>query len=174
MATYTVTIPCSGCDENDFHLKSTTFSDNFTSSSYVYNNLKTVSDSKTYARMVIDNTASVMSYVFLEFDFSSIPSDATITRIDGKVKVYASGSSTYCSSRQIRWCIGNGETWMNYSQNLSSQSNPVPIELDNLRSNLTWEQLQNVKCRVQYTRTSRTRSRNCGTRPQRPCPNGGM
>ena len=155
MATYTVTIPCSGCDETDFHLSSTTFSENFTSNSYKYDNLKTVASSTTYARILIDSTASVMSYVFLEFDFSSIPSNATITRIDGKVRAYTSGTSTYCSSRQIRWCIGNGETWMNYSQALSTQSNPSAIEIDDLRSNITWEQLQNVKCRVQYTRTSR-------------------
>lgn len=151
MLTFTKKIPCSGIDENDFVLQNTNLSSAITN----YNNLKDEASSSDYARLYVNKTVSTMSYVFLQFDFSSIPADAIIKNIDGKVRLYSSGSGTYCYSRQIRWCLGNGTTWMKYSENFSTSSNPIAIEVEDLRSSITREQLDDVKCRVQYTRTSR-------------------
>ena len=106
----TITIPCSGINENDFHLKTTTLSSNFTSSYYPYENMCDLSSSSNYGRITLDNSASAKNYFYLTFDFSSIPKDAIITQVDGKVRLYSSGTTTYCKSRQIRWCLGNGET----------------------------------------------------------------
>ena len=152
MLTFTKKIPCSGIDENDFVLQNTNLSSAITN----YDNLKDAASSSNYARLYVKKTASTMSYVFLQFDFSSIPTDATIKNVDGEIRLYSSGTSTYCSSRQIRWCLGNGTTWMKYSKNFSTSSNPTAITVENLRSSITREQLDDVKCRVQYTRTSRT------------------
>jgi Ni,Fe-hydrogenase I small subunit len=92
VVTHTNNFPCIGCDETDFHLGSTTWSSNFTSSSYKYDNLKTVASSTSYARINVDKTVSSTSYIYALFDFSSIPSGATITNTIGKIRLYANGS----------------------------------------------------------------------------------
>lgn len=156
MATVTVKCPCKGCDEADFYGASTTFSGNFTSTSYPYTRMCDDGQSNNYARFNVNKTAGATSYMFLEFDCSAVPEDAIITNVDGFIRLYSTGSGSYCSSRQIRWCLGNGDNWMRFSQNFSTSSNPTYIEVDDLKSNFEREDLDNIKCYVHYTRSSYT------------------
>lgn len=154
------TFNCIGCDETDFHLSSTTWNSNFGSSSYPYNNLKDGSSSSNYARITIDKTQSEDSYLYLMFDFSEIPNTANITSTNGKVRLYSTGSSTYCSRREIRWCIGSIDNPLKYSTAYSTSSNPTAIEVTPLKTSITPQELKNVKCYVHYLRTSRNSGSN--------------
>lgn len=154
------TFNCIGCDETDFHLSSTTWNSNFGSSSYPYNNLKDGSSSSNYARITIDKTQNAESYLYLMFDFSEIPNTANITRTNGKVRLYSSGTSTYCSARRIRWCINDIDTPLRTSENYSTSSNPVAIEVTPLQTVITPQELKNVKCYVNYLRRNRNTGNN--------------
>lgn len=154
IAKHSDNFPCIGCDESNFHLASTTWSSNFTSGSYPYNNLKDDSSSSNYARINVDKTPSSTSYFYALFDFSAIPNGATITNTIAKIRLYSSG--TYVSNRDIRWCIGDISTPLRTSQNYSTQSNPVAITVEPLQSGISVQDLKNVKCYVRYVRSSRT------------------
>lgn len=153
---HTDNFPCIGCDETNFNLASTTWSSNFTSTNYKYDNLKTVASSTTYARVNVKKDASADSYLYLLFDFSSIPAGATIGQLSGKVRVYRTGSSTYCSASQARWCKGDKNTGYKTSQNFSTSSNPTALETNPIVSSLPRADLDDIKCYVHYTRTNRT------------------
>lgn len=146
--------PCIGCDETDFHLASTTWSSNFTSASYPYNNLKAVASSTSYARINVDKTASSDSYFYAMFDFSAIPNGATITNTIGKIRLYSSGNqATY---RQVRWCIGDINTPITNSQAYSTSSNPTALTVEPLQRGISVQDLKNVKCYVHYLRSKNT------------------
>ena len=154
IATHSDNFPCIGCDESNFNLASTTWSSNFTSGSYPYNNLKAVASSGTYARINVDKTASSDSYFYALFDFSAIPNGATITNTIGKIRLYSSGKQA--SFRQIRWCISDIDTPLRTSVNYSTSSNPIAIEVTPLKTLITPQELKNVKCYVHYLRNSGT------------------
>lgn len=153
VATHNDNFPCVGCDESDFHLASTTWSSNFTSTTYKYDNLKTEASSTSYARINVDKTKSSTSYFYALFDFSSIPNGATITNTIGKIRLYSSGN--YVSNRDIRWCIGDINTPLRTSQNYSTSSNPTAITVEPLQSGISVQNLKNVKCYVRYLRSTR-------------------
>ena len=154
IVTHNDNFPCVGCDESNFHLASTTWSSNFTSNSYKYDNLKTEASSTSYARINVDKTNSSTSYFYVLFDFSSIPNGATITNTIGKIRLYSTGN--YVSNRDIRWCIGDINTPLRTSQNYSTSSNPTAITLEPLQSGISVQDLNNVKCYVRYLRSSRS------------------
>ena len=64
IVTHNDNFPCVGCDESNFHLASTTWSGNFTSNTYKYDNLKTEASSTSYARINFDKTNSSTSYFY--------------------------------------------------------------------------------------------------------------
>lgn len=154
IATHSDNFPCIGCDESNFHLASTTWSSNFTSTSNVYNNLKAVASSTTYARINVDKTASSDSYFYALFDFSAIPNGATITNTIGKIRLYSSG--TQVSFRQVRWCIGDINAPITNSQAYSTSSNPTALTVEPLQRGISVQDLKNVKCYVHYLRNNRT------------------
>ena len=154
IVTHNDNFPCIGCDESNFHLASTTWSSNFTSGSYPYNNLKDDSSSSNYARINVDKTASSDSYFYALFDFSAIPNGATITNTIGKIRLYSSG--TQVTYRQVRWCINDIDTPLRTSENYSTSSNPIAIEVTPLQTIITPQELKNVKCYVHYLRNNRT------------------
>ena len=156
IATHSDNFPCIGCDESNFHLASTTWSSNFTSTSNIYNNLKAVASSASYARINVDKTVSSDSYFYALFDFSAIPNGATITNTIGKIRLYSSGNQA--SFRQIRWCINDIDTPLRTSENYSTSSNPIAIEVTPLQTVITPQELKNVKCYVHYLRNNRTDS----------------
>jgi len=153
--TITKRFPCIGCDETDFHLASTTFASNFTSSSYPYNNLKDSgiygeTGGNNYARINVDKTQNVNSYIYLLFDLSEIPDYAKITSSEGNVRIYSSG--TKVRYRQIRWCLDNIDTPLRTSQSYGTSSNPVEINVSPLDSNLTVAQAKRLRCYIHYER----------------------
>ena len=98
MAIKTVRIVCSGIDETDFHLASTTFANNFTSSLDPYSNAQDSGISGdpgggSYARINVDKAASADSYFYVIFDFSSIPADAKIIEATGRIRIYSNGDN---------------------------------------------------------------------------------
>jgi len=153
IATHNDNFPCIGCDETDFHLASTTWSSNFTSTSNVYNNLKTVASSASYARINVDKKVSSTSYFYALFDFSAIPNGATITNTVGKIRLYSTGTGTYVSKREIRWCIGDINTPLRTSQSYSTSSNPTAITVEPLQTGISVQDLKNVKCYVHFDRS---------------------
>ena len=153
MASVTTTFNASGIDQSDFHLASTTFASNFSSNSHPYTAMQTEASSTTYAQISVDKTKSTTSYFYVTFDFSEIPNNATITATDGKIRLYSSGS--YVSTRSIRFCIGDINTPLRTSQNYSTSSNPVALDVNPLQTGITVAQMKQVKCYVQYTRSSR-------------------
>ena len=155
IAKHSDNFPCIGCDESNFHLASTTWSSNFTSGLYPYNNLKDDSSSSNYARINVDKTPSSDSYFYALFDFSAIPNGATITNTIGKIRLYSSGNqATY---RQVRWCIGDINTPITNSQAYSTNSNPIALTVEPLRSGgISVQDLKNVKCYVHYLRSKNT------------------
>lgn len=155
IATHSDNFPCIGCDETDFHLASTTWSSNFTSTSNKYDNLKTVASSASYARINVDKTASSTSYFYALFDFSVIPNGATITNTIGAIRLYSKGSQL--KFRNLRWCIGDINTPITNSQSYTTSSNPTALTVEPLRSGgISVQDLKNVKCYVQYVRNDRT------------------
>lgn len=150
--------PCVGIDETDFHLASTTFASNFTSSTYTYDNIKDSgiygdTGGSTYARINIDKAKNSVSYFYLLFDLSEIPDDAIITSNEGKVRLYSSG--TQVSYRQIRWCLDNINTPLRTSQNFSTSSNPSEITVSPLQSNITVADAKRIRCYVHQDRNNR-------------------
>lgn len=157
MKTITARFPCIGLDETDFHLASTTFASNFTSTTYPYNNLKDSgiygdTGGSNYARINVDKAQNADSYCYALFDLSSIPDDATITSASGKIRLYSSG--TKVKFRQIRWCIGDINTPLRTSESYSTSSNPVEIEVTPLRTSpvLTPQEMKQIKCYIHYER----------------------
>ena len=154
IATHSDNFPCIGCDETDFHLSSTTWSSNFTSTLYPYNNLKAVASSASYARINVDRAPSTTSYFYALFDFSVIPNGATITNTVGNIRLYSKGSQL--KFRNLRWCIGDINTPITGSQAYSTQSNPTALTDEPLKRGISVQDLKNVKCYVQYVRNDRT------------------
>ena len=159
MITKTERFPCIGLDETDFHLASTTFESNFTSTTYPYNNLKDSgiygdTGGNNYARINVDKDPGADSYCYALFDLSSIPENAIITSAVGNIRLYSSGSSV--SYRQIRWCMDDINTPLRTSQNFGTSSNPAEITVDPLKTGMTRDELQHVRCYIHYQRNTRT------------------
>ena len=161
MATKTVTIPCSGLDENDFALENANFSSNFTSTNYPYSRLKDDGTSSNYARINVKKNVSSTSYVYAIFDCSNaIPRGAKITAIEGFIRLYSSG--TYVTWRRVRWCLNDNNTYITNTQNYSTSSNPVGLEADLMSavferaSGSTLSKLNQIKCYIEYIRSNRT------------------
>jgi hypothetical protein len=162
MKVVTARFPCVGLDETDFHLAHTTFEDNFTSTTYPYDNLKDTgiygeTGGNNYARINVDKAVNSDSYCYAVFDLSSIPDDATITSVSGKIRLYSSG--TKAKFRQIRWCIGNIDDGpLRTSEAYSTSSNPVEIEVTPLRTSppLTPQEMKQLKCYIHYQRNNQT------------------
>jgi len=111
MATKTITIPCSGLDENDFALADTNFSSNFTSTNYPYSRLQDDGTSSNYARINVKKDVSSTSYVYAIFDCSNaIPRGAKITAIEGFIRLFSTG--TYVTWRRVRWCLNDNNTYI--------------------------------------------------------------
>ena len=150
IVTHNDNFPCIGCDESNFHLASTTWSSNFTSGSYPYNNLKAVASSASYARINVDKTASSTSYFYALFDFSVIPNGATITNTVGNIRLYSTGNQV--KNRYIRWCIGDINTTASNTYNYTTSAETITVEL--FRSGISVQDLKNVKCYVRYSRSN--------------------
>ena len=161
MATKTITIPCSGLDENDFALADTNFSSNFTSTNYPYSRLQDDGTSSNYARINVKKSPSSTSYIYAVFDCSNaIPRGAKITAIEGFIRLFSTG--TYVTWRRVRWCLNDNNTYITNTQNYSTSSNPVGLEADLMSAvfertpGSTLSKLNQIKCYIEYIRSNRT------------------
>ena len=114
------------------------------------------SSSTTYAQFVLTTGRNAETYIYYNFDFSEIPTDATISSLSCTAKGYVSStSSRYISTRQMQLCTGT--TAMGSSVTLSNSASAQTITTG------TWTvaQLKNAKIRLYVTRgTSSTTSTN--------------
>ena len=77
------------------------------SSSYPLSRAYTASDSTTYGQVSWKTGSGAETYVYLRFDFSSIPSDATIKSVSAKAKGYVNTtSSSRVTTRQMQLATG--------------------------------------------------------------------
>ena len=77
------------------------------SSNYPIANAYTDSTSTSYCQVNWKTGSNAESYVYLRFDFSSIPSDATIQSVTAKAKGYVNTTnSSRVTSRQMQLCTG--------------------------------------------------------------------
>ena len=121
------------------------------------NNMYTNTDSTTYAS--IRNTRSSTSntyYCYLRgFNFSDIPSDATVTGFTIKIKANESYMST---SSSYRMSLYNGTTSISSTTVTSSLSTTVNTYTFPIPSTLTWETLKgygaNFGIRIPLRRSS--------------------
>lgn len=76
-------------------------------SQYPISNAYSDSDSTTYGDVYIKKGANAETYVYLKFDFSSIPADATIKSVSAKGKGYSSATaSSIIATRQMQLAAG--------------------------------------------------------------------
>ena len=112
------------------------------SSSYPYSNGVAGSSSTTEARFVMTTGSSAATYIYYNFDCSSIPSNATITSVSCSVKARKSSTSTgYISSATLQ--LTTGTTTKGSSTNVSSTGGSTytvnggnswsRVELDNIK-----------------------------------------
>lgn len=77
------------------------------SSSYPISNAYTDSSSTTYGQVNWTTGTNAETYVYLRFDFSAIPQNATITSVSAKAKGYVNTTnSSRVTSRQMQLCTG--------------------------------------------------------------------
>lgn len=77
------------------------------SSSYPISNAYTDSSSTTYAQVNWKTGGGAETYVYLRFDFSDIPADATITSVSAKAKGYVNTTnSSRVTTRQMQLATG--------------------------------------------------------------------
>lgn len=141
MATVTKTFLPTGYDTTRSAYYSITGPNNFV-------NCDTTSTTKTTIYLVRGRQAETFFYV--NFDFSEIPQDATITSISGKIKGRCTGNGTYIQFRQFRPYIG--DTARGYSKNFTSSDQVINIDFGS--GTYTRDQLDDLTIRLYAKRTS--------------------
>ncbi len=122
---------------------------------YISNGL-TNHTSTTRAAIYATKGSNADTYIYYNFDCSSIPSSATITSVSCQVKAGNQGTNYYSSNyRQVQLCAGT--TTKGSSQNITgSNSSPTTVTVDG-GSSWTREELNNIKLRYWVRRgTSNT------------------
>lgn len=110
------------------------------------------SSSTTYANAYIVNGANAESWLYYNFDTSSIPDGATITSVTCKARCAASGNS---SQTPTKWmCFFSGTTQKGTTYTLSTSTTARTLTLD---SDLTLSDIRNARVKVYVKRgTSNT------------------
>lgn len=111
-------------------------------------NCDTTSATRTTIYLVRGNRAETFFYI--NFDFSEIPENATITSISGKIKGKCTGNGNYISYRQFRPYVG--DTARGYSENFTASDNTFDIDFGT--GAYTREQLDDLTIRLYAKRTS--------------------
>lgn len=95
------------------------------------------------------------TFVFITFDFSSIPSNATINSVEAKIKVVGTGSATYVSPRQVRAYKSETDT-IGYSTTLTTSTQTITMNLGSGAWN--YDRIKNFMIRAYAKRTSKNTS----------------
>lgn len=108
--------------------------------------------STSYAQFGLLPGSNVETFIFVTFDFSSIPANATIDAFTAKIKIAGTGSANYVTNRQVR--AFNGDTTKGYSSTYSTSAATLTLDTG---STPTREQLDNITLRLRaQRRTSNT------------------
>ena len=100
--------------------------------------------------LVIGSQAETFGWI--QFDCSSIPTDATITEVTGKFKIYSSGSATYISPRQLRLYYNNRATAKGFSVNQVTSSTVTDLDCG---TGWTRAMLEDLELRIYSKRTTK-------------------
>ena len=100
--------------------------------------------SSAYATITLNSSGS--SYFYLNFDTSSIPSNAVINSITGMTKAYISSTSNFSSYTAG---IYSGTSLISSTTNLSTSSSEISFEIDNP----SIEQIEDLKIGFAITRS---------------------
>ena len=124
------------------------------SSSYPIENGYDGGDSTSYAQFVLTTGSNAVTYVYYNFDTSSIPEGATITSVSCQAKGYVSTTnSRYISTRQMQMCTGT--TTKGSATTISNSASTVTMSV----GSWTLDELHDAKIRLHVTRgTSSTSS----------------
>lgn len=110
----------------------------------------------SYTQWSLVTGSRAETYVFITFDFSSIPSNATINSVEAKIKISGTGKAYYVSSRQVR-AYRDSDTTIGYSTSFTTSSNIITMDLGSGEWDL--EKINDFKIRAYAKRsTSNTTS----------------
>lgn len=130
------------------------------SSSYPLSNIigVTSSEGTKYAGINLTRGSNAVSYLYIDFDFSQIPSNAIINKVTGSVKIYGSTTSqSRTSVRQVQLYSGTNPKGEYESFSCTGAANIVSI--DNGGS-WTREELDDTRIRLYVTRNTSSTSTN--------------
>ena len=108
----------------------------------------------SYGQVYLTTGSRAETKLFIDYDFSSIPSNATITSITGKAKAYGSGSTTYVTNKQIGEAIN--QEFLGTPVTFGTSTAAFNLSFS---SNITRKQLENMQLLMYFKRgTSSTTS----------------
>lgn len=100
-------------------------------------------DSTNYTTVYLVRGVNAETFFYLTFDFSSIPTNATITSVVARTKGRCSGNSNRISLRQVRGYIGDNTK--GYSSTLTASDQTITLDLGS--GGFTRESLQDFTIR---------------------------
>lgn len=147
MATKSVTetFHASGYDENLSSFNAISNPNNF---------VNKPSTNTSYTQWALNTGSQAETIVFITFDFSSIPSNATINSVEAIIKVAGTGSATYVKTKQVRGYRDKTNT-IGYSSTITSSVQTLTLSLGSGAWN--YQKLQDFMIRAYLKRgTSNT------------------
>lgn len=129
------------------------------SSSYPIENAYTDFDSTTLCQVNMKTGSQAETYVYLKFDFSSIPLDSTILSITAKVKATISSTGTnYVSQRYVQFYTGTTSKTSAHSIYGVDASDPTTSFTSTDMGTWTRSELQDVRLKFYAKRGSSSTS----------------
>jgi len=111
----------------------------------------------TYAQWGLTKGSKAETFIFITFDFSSIPSNATINSVEAKIKVVGTGSASYVSPRQVR-AYEDATTNIGYSTTLTTSVQTITLDLGS--GDWDYNRIDHFMIRAYARRTSSNTSTN--------------
>lgn len=110
----------------------------------------------SYTQWSLVTGSKAETYVFVTFDFSSIPSNATIDSVEAKIKIAGTGNAYYVASRQVRGY--NDGAAFGFSESFSTSASTITMDLGSGDWDL--EKLNNFTIRAYARRSTSNTSSN--------------
>lgn len=140
--TTTETFHISGYDSDLSSFKAITNVDNM---------IDDATSSTNYAQFSLVDGSRAETVVFLTFDTSSIPQNATINSVTAAIKIAGTGSTSYVTNRQIRGYRSASST-IGYSTTFSTSATTYTLDLGS--GAWTWNRLDEFMMRCHAQRTT--------------------
>lgn len=110
----------------------------------------------SYTQWSLVTGSMAETYVFVTFDFGSIPSNATIDSVEAKIKIVGTGRTYYVGTRQVRGY--NDGTAFGFSKTFSTSTSTITMNLGSGSWDL--EKLNNFTIRAYAMRSTSNTSTN--------------